>query len=156
VDAVIREDSPVVTSEWSMIDESANGFRIRFLKGNKWQASAGDVVAIQPRESSKVHVCLVRRVSSTRGQLELGLQLLAPQASIIELSTGRLNARRAIYLHNLPAHGQCPGIIAKPGQLKSKQQVVFKTASQVLQRKIGKCIEANVGLEFVALTPLPD
>ena len=156
VDAIIRDDRPVISSEWSMIDESANGFLIRFLKGNKWQASAGDVVAIQPRESSKVHVCLVRRVSSTRGHLELGLQLLSPKVSIIELATENLGNRRAIFLHNLPAHGKCPGIIAKPGQLKTRQQIVFKTADHFLQRQIGKCIEANEGLEFVALTPLPD
>ena len=156
VDAIVREDNRFFTSEWSMIDESANGFRIRFLQGNKWQASSGDIVAIQPRESSKIHVCLVRRVSSTRGQLELGLQLLSPQASIIELETENLNNQRAIFLHNLPAHGKCPGIIAKPGQLKIRQQIVFKTAGRISQHQIGKCIEANEGLEFVALTLRPD
>ena len=156
VDAIVRADRPVISSEWSMIDESANGFRIRFLQGNKWQASSGDVVAIQPRESSKIHVCLVRRVSSTRGQLELGLQLLSPKVSIIELATENLSDQRAIFLHNLPAHGKCPGIIAKPGQLKTRQQIVFKTAGQILQGQIGKCIEANEGLEFVALTLPPD
>ena len=156
VDMILREDRPIATSEWSMMDESPNGFLLRFLKGNQWQAGVGDVVAIQPRESSKVHVCLVRRVSSTHGELELGLQLLSPQVSIIELPTGSIRSQRAIFLHNLPAHGKCSGIIARPGQLKSKQQIVFKTAGQVLQRNIGKCIEANEGLEFVALTPSLD
>jgi hypothetical protein len=156
VDIILREERPVATSVWSLIDESPNGFLLRFMKGNQWQAGAGDVVAIQPRESSKVHVCMVRRVSSRNGQLELGLQLLSPQVSIIELPTGSTRSQRAIYFHNLPAHDQSAGIIARPGQLKSKEKIVFKAAGKVVQRKIGKCIEANEGLEFVTLTPLPD
>jgi cyclic-di-GMP-binding protein len=157
VDAISRDENDARSSEWSLVDESPNGFRVRFLKGNKWQAGAGDIVALQPRESSKVHVCLVRRMASTRGRLELGLQMLSPQFSVVDLATGKAGGgQRAIFLHNLPAHGKCSGIIVRPGVLKAGQQVSLKSTGRILHRQLGKCIEANDGLEFYALEPIPD
>lgn len=44
------------SSEWALMDESAEGFRLRFLRGDKSNLVAGDIVALQPRESSKIHI----------------------------------------------------------------------------------------------------
>ena len=74
VDAASRYDGRDFTSsEWALVDESPDGFRLRFIKGEKKTLGAGDIVALQPRESSKIHVCLVRRISSSQARLEIGL-----------------------------------------------------------------------------------
>lgn len=143
-------------SEWSLVDESPDGFLIRFIRGEKSKIGAGDIVALQPRESSKTHVCLVRRIATTRNRLELGLQLLAPQVSLINLPAPEEPGRRAIYLHSLPAYGEVSGLITRPGTLLSRQQITLNTAGRTRRHQIGQCIERNDGLEFVAIDPLPD
>lgn len=143
-------------SECSLVDESPDGFLIRFIRGEKSNIGAGDIVALQPRESSKIHVCLVRRIATTRNRLELGLQLLAPQVSLVDLPIPEKPGRRAIYLHSLPAYGKFSGLITQPGTLVSKQQITLNMLGRTRRHQIGQCIERNEGLEFVALDPLPD
>jgi len=156
LDAVGRHHDDLSPSEWSLVDESPDGFLIRFIRGEKWKFGAGDIVALQPRESSKIHVCLVRRIATTRHRLELGLQLLAPQVSLVDLPTPEKTERRAILLHSLPAYGHFSGLIARPGTLVSRQQITLNTLGRTRRHQIGQCIERNDGLEFVALDPLPD
>jgi hypothetical protein len=141
-------------SEWSLIDQSPDGFLVRFIQGENWKIGVGNVVALQPRESSKVHVCLVRRIATnTDGRLELGLQALSPQVSVVDLP-GHGEIRRGIYLHRLPNYGDRPGIIARPGHLASGHKIRLAAADQTQLWQIGRRLEASEGLEFFALVPL--
>lgn len=144
----------ISASEWSLIDESPDGFLIRFIKGEKCQFGAGDIVALQPRESSRIHVCLVRRIASVRNRLELGLQLLSPQVSVVTLAANGSAATRAVFLHSLPAYGPQAGLIIAPGHLVNKQSLSFTTLGRKLERQVGRILEANEGLEFVTLEPI--
>lgn len=155
-DAVCRHESPgFAASEWSLIDESPDGFLVRFIKGEQCQFGAGDIVALQPRESSRIHVCLVRRIASSRNRLELGLQLLSPQVSVVTLPNGSAAGTRAIFLHSLPAYGRFSGLVLPPGKLASHQKLSFNILGRNIERQVVKTLEANEGLEFVTLEPLP-
>jgi len=138
------------TGEWSLIDESPDGFRVRFVRGEQCPLSAGQVVALQPRESSRIHVCLVRRAVTVRNRLELGLQILSPQVSVVALPNGE----RAIFLHSLPAFGPYAGLITLPGALQNRKRLNLKVHGLSIERRIGRVLEANEALEFVALEPL--
>ncbi|MDR0777043.1 MAG: hypothetical protein LBE81_10470 [Azonexus sp.] len=141
----------LTTGEWSLIDESPDGFLVRFVRGEQSRFSAGQVVVLQPRESSRTHVCLVRRVGAVRNRLELGLQLLSPQVSVVALPDGG----RAIFLHSLPAYGPYAGLITAPDALHGRQQLILKVHGRPIERHIGRMLEANEELEFVALEPRP-
>ncbi len=143
-------------SEWALIDESPDGFLLRFIKGEKKHIGAGDVVALPPRESSNTHLCLVRRISSSQVRLEIGLQLLSPQTTIVEVAAENEPDQRAIFLHNLPAYGKFSGLIVAPGVYRSGQRITVKFPGRLLHRQIGTCMESNEGLEFFALDPIPD
>ncbi len=157
VDTASRyEGRDFMSSEWSLIDESPDGFLLRFIKGEKKRMGAGDIVALQPRESSKIHVCLVRRISTSQIRLEVGLQLLSPQISVVDVIADDTPEQLAIFLHSLPAYGKFSGLIANPGNYRTGQTIMIKLPGRSLHRKIGTCMEANVGLEFFALDPLPD
>ena len=141
-------------SEWSLIDQSPDGFLVRFIQGENWKIGVGNIVALQPRESSKVHVCLIRRIATnTDGRLELGLQALSPQISVIDLP-GHGEIRRGIYLHRLPGYGDRPGIIARPGHLASGHKIKLAAYGETQLWQIGRRLEASEGLEFFALVPL--
>lgn len=150
-----HESQGFSASEWSLIDESPDGFLIRFIKGEKCQFGAGDIVALQPRESSRIHVCLVRRIASVRNRLELGLQLLSPQVSVVTLAANGSAATRAVFLHSLPAYGPHAGLIVAPGHVRGNQPLSFTTLGRSMERRVGRTLEANEGLEFVTLEPLP-
>ena len=142
------------SSEWALVDQSPDGFLVRFVQGENWKLGVGNVVALQARESSSVHVCLVRRVATTsQGGLELGLQVLSPQVSVVNLPChGEI--RRGIYLHRLPGYGNRPGIIARPGHLASGHKVKLNAFGDTRLWQIGRRLEASAGLEFFALVPL--
>jgi len=151
-----HESRAFFTSEWSLVDEGPDGFRVRYIKGEKSIIGVGELVALQPRESSKIHICLVRRIASSSARLELGLQLLSPQVSVVDVTSGRNASTRGVFLHSLPAFGKFSGLIVPPGKFMSGQKITFNSLGRTLHRQIGKCIEANQGLEFVALDSLPD
>ena len=156
LDAVGRDHARTFSaSEWALVNESPDGFLIRFIKGEKCQFGAGDIVALQPRESSRIHVCLVRRIAAVRNHLELGLQLLSPQVSVVAIPNGSAAGERAIFLHSLPAYGQFSGLIVAPGKVTIHQRLRFETLGRTIERQVGKRLEANEGLEFVTLDPLP-
>ncbi|NTV71103.1 MAG: hypothetical protein HGA71_13285 [Azonexaceae bacterium] len=157
VDSASRYDGRDFTSsEWAMIDESPDGFLLRFIKGEKRNLGAGDLVALQPRESSKIHVCLVRRISSSQIRLEVGLQLMSPQVSVVDIVAEDTPDQRAVFLHTLPAYGKYSGLITAPGAYRTGQKIMVKLPGRSLHRQIGTCMEANEGLEFFALDRLPD
>ncbi|MBU1363569.1 MAG: hypothetical protein KKE51_07065 [Gammaproteobacteria bacterium] len=157
VDSASRYDGrDYASSEWAMVDESPDGFRLRFIKGEKRKLGAGDIVALQPRESSKIHVCLVRRISSSQIRLELGLQLMSPQVSVVDVVAEEIAEQRAVFLHTLPAYGKYSGLITAPGTFRTGQKIMVKLPGRSLHRQIGTCMEANEGLEFFALDRLPD
>jgi cyclic-di-GMP-binding protein len=144
------------TSEWAMVNESPDGFLLRFVKGEKSNLGTGDIVALQPRESSKIHVCLVRRIASSQVRLELGLQLMSPQVSVVDICADQIPDQRAVFLHSLPAYGKHSGLITAPGTVQTGQKITLKLPGRSLHRQIGTCMEANEGLEFFALDLLPD
>ena len=157
VDASSRYDGRDFTSsEWALVDESPDGFRLRFIKGEKKTLGAGGIVALQPRESSKIHVCLVRRISSSQVRLEIGLQLLSPQVSIVDVLGSDAQESRAVFLHSLPAYGKFAGLIIPPGLYRPGERVVIQLPGRALHRLLGTCLEANDGLEFYTLEQLPD
>lgn len=146
----------MVTSEWSLVDESPDGFRIRFIRGETTKVTAGELVALQPRESSKTHICLVRRISSAATRLELGLQLLSPQVSVVNVLSKGAPVCRAIFLHSLPAYGKFSGLIAESDQLSTGQTIHFETLGRTLHRQVGVSLEHSEGLSVFALDTLPD
>lgn len=157
VDAASRYDGRDFTSsEWALIDESPDGFRLRFIKGEKKTLGAGDIVALQPRESSKIHVCLVRRIVSSQTRLEIGLQLLSPQITVVDVQGCDAQESRGILLHSLPAYGKFSGLIIPPGVYRASEKIVIRLPGRSLHRLLGSCLEANEGLEFFTLEQLPD
>lgn len=157
VDSATRyEGRSFSSSEWALIDESPDGFRLRYIKGEKSSMGAGEIVALQPRESSKIHVCLVRRISSSHIRLEVGLQLMSPQVSIVDIFAEDTPEQRAVFMHSLPAYGKFSGLITAPGAYRPGQKIMLKLPGRTLHRQIGSCMEANEGLEFFALDLPPD
>ncbi len=148
---------PVALSEWSLVDESPEGFGVRYLKGEKSRIEAGEVVALQPRENSRLHICLVRRIASTEHhRLELGLQELSGSGVVVDLPhPAREFVEQAVLIPRLPGYASVAGILARPGCLKSGQSVTLRDAERSIQYAVGAPLERHPRIELFALEPLP-
>ncbi len=147
---------PLAISEWALLDESPEGYGIRYIKGEKTAIEAGEVVALQPRENSRVHICMVRRIASPQHhRLELGLQELSANGIVIDLPSalGRTQ-RQAILIPHLPGHGNCAGILARPGAMRTGQRVNFRDPERAVRYTIGAPLEKNAHVELFALDPV--
>ncbi|MBN8501310.1 MAG: hypothetical protein J0M19_09195 [Sphingomonadales bacterium] len=143
---------PLATSEWALINESPDGFGIRFQKGEKWPMQAGDLVVLRTREGSRIHVCLVRRIANLdQHKLELGLQELSPEAGVLKLEDGQT----AICLPRLPAFQGSPGLIL-PAQyaVSSDLSVAIALNGSAHRWKPGKHAESNGRIQFHVLEPI--
>lgn len=99
-------------SEWAILDESPDGFGIRYLKGDTRQIQVGEVVGLRPRERDRLHVCLVRRVVNAGvARLEVGLQTLSPHAIAIAIG-GSAHPIHALLLPSMPGYRGEAGVIA--------------------------------------------
>jgi len=79
-------------SEWMVTNESPDGYSLMHISGHTEDLHVGDIVALQPLgERTEViplwHVCIIRwAISENPEHIELGLELLAPQATAAEIA----------------------------------------------------------------------
>lgn len=139
---------PLATSEWALVNESPDGFGVRYLKGEKWSMQAGDLVVLRTREESRIHVCLVRRIANLdQHKLELGLQELAPDARIVNLPDGQ----QAILLPRLPAFQGNAGLIVNADTPLPDMQIGIERGGTNSQWRPGKHAESNGRVLFQVL-----
>ena len=117
--AALATDTVTDGSEWTILDESPDGFGLRYLRGSAIDLQVGQLVGLRPREREKLHVCLVRRVvNGGAARLELGLQEIAPVAFALHLPGGRNGTTTpVIFFPAMPAHRGIPGALARTGTL---------------------------------------
>ena len=143
-------------SEWALVDESPDGFGIRYVRGDIGSVEVGDVVALRPRESSQVQVCLVRRVSNAgQTRFEIGLQTLSAHALVVDLP-GRSGGARAkgILLPRMPALGNAAGLLALPGSVPEGLELHYPAGGSTVTLRLAQRIDGNPQVDFHALTPV--
>jgi cyclic-di-GMP-binding protein len=140
-------------SEWYIVNESPDGFGLRYSRGDPGSFDVGDLVGVRPRERSRVHICLIRRVSNSgHGRFELGVQELSPLALPIPLAADpNSNARDAILLPRLPGFGNVSGLAAPAGILFSGGEVIWSRNNLSFRHQLGRRIEGNHRTELFLL-----
>lgn len=143
----------VPTSEWAIIDESPDGFRLRYHKGEQQQCQAGDVVGLQNKGQSRIHICLLRRIANIGpNRLEVGLQEIASSGRVVTLAISR---QRAIFIPKLPGHHGKPGLLLLPGTMPPGGQVVVDLPERGPTRfHAAFCLEGSTAMELHLLEQL--
>lgn len=84
--------TPTELSEWMITNESPDGFSLMHMSGQTQYLRVGDIVALQAlgdysEATPTWHVCIIRwAVSENPEHIELGLQILAPRATAVEIT----------------------------------------------------------------------
>lgn len=148
-----RPNGGPAVSEWALIDESPDGFGLRYLKGEIGNIEVGDIVGIRPRESGHVQICLVRRVSNAgQTRFEIGLQNLSPQALVVDLPAGNGKQRsKAVLLPHMPAFNNAAGLLATPGCVPENLEILYPTGGAKVRLQLAQRIEGNSRNDFYLL-----
>ena len=123
---ILALDTDVVAegSEWAILDESPDGFGLRYLRGNATELQVGELVGLRPRERERLHVCLIRRVvNAGAARLELGLQEIAPIAFPVPIPNEHATKKQALFFPTMPAHRGISGALARTGELHAGVQL---------------------------------
>jgi hypothetical protein len=84
--------APRDLSEWMVTNESPDGYSLMHMSGQTQHLRIGDIVALQAlgdqaEATPTWHVCIIRwAVSENPEHIELGLQILAPKATAVEVT----------------------------------------------------------------------
>lgn len=85
-------ETPVEQSEWMVTNESPEGYALMHISGQTHDLRVGDIVALQASDEQTDntpvwHICIIRwAISENPEHIELGLQLLAPKATSVEIA----------------------------------------------------------------------
>jgi cyclic-di-GMP-binding protein len=119
---------------------------LRYVKGETRQIQVGEVVAIRPRERRQWHACLVRRiVNAGAARLEVGLQLLSPEAVPVALDGAGSDA---VFLPTMPEQGGRAGLIAPAGVLADGREFALSGTGGNRTWRVERQLEANPRCEI--------
>lgn len=136
-------------TEWTVTNESPDGFALRYVGGNTGEVTVGEILAIRPHGSSAVHIALVRRATTTVVSLEIGVQILASgaTATTVDLAaedgTESAEPRRlqVIFLPRLPGYENAPAILAPPGAIAAGAEFTMAWEGRQERMRVARSIE---------------
>jgi hypothetical protein len=139
--------------EWSIVDESPDGFGLRQASGRRPSLTVGDLVGIGLRDVGRLHLCIVRRITEdARSRCRAGVQALAPEASALVVVTADLRRQLpVIRLDSLPAQQGRSAMVAAAGQLHAGTTLHVVGDPDGSTLRIGPLIEGNGRFELFLL-----
>jgi hypothetical protein len=148
-----RDPVRLSISEWYIVNESPDGFGLRYAKGDAEALDVGDVIGVRPRERSRIHICLVRRVSNAGlGRFELGVQELSPLALPIPIVNGNPDRYQdGILLPRMPAFANAAGLAAPTGLLTANKEIHWHRNGLHFHHRVERRIEGNHRTELFLL-----
>jgi hypothetical protein len=140
-------DAKLELSEWMVTNESPEGYALMHMSGHTDDIRVGDIVALQATDehadtSQAWHICIIRwAISENPEHIELGLQLLAPKATSVELANPfELNASKvhALILPATPPLRPTQSLIVPPGLIREnmKRIVVLQEDENLSVREL--------------------
>ena len=139
---------------WLIVNESASGYCLEYADGNSTKAQVGELVGIRRRshkQSWKWGIGVIRWMKfNTRQEMQLGIEMLNPDAAAIGLRTAaghdkQVNYQRTLLLPEIPSIKQAATLITAP--------VPWRVGNKLMLNILGK--DVRVGLtELVQNTGL--
>jgi len=158
-DGPIAADAEGEMTEWTVTNESPDGFALRYVGGNTGDVKVGEILAIRPRGSSAMHIAIVRRATSTVASLEIGVQMLASRAAATTVNLSRESGPepvvqrqvQVIFLPRMPAFDNAPAILAPPGTIGCGAEFAMPCKGRHMLMRVARCIAKTPTCEVLVL-----
>jgi len=133
--------APGELSEWMVTNESPDGYALMHMAGHTDHLRVGDIVALQaidedPEAYSPWNICIIRwAISENPEHIELGLQMLAPRATAVEVANPAAAISRkvaALMLPAMPPMREIPSLVVPTGvisELTHRVVVLFENTN---------------------------
>jgi len=144
--------SSAEANEWAILNESPQGYALRYLSGSVGAARVGDLVAIRTRDHGHVFACVVRWVRSEQGEnLEIGLQQMAGrfEPASFRRVQGRHYGQIPVLVAPLaePA-GRC-SVLAPSRLLGVRHEVLISRSGREARYVIRRIVESTTLIDLV-------
>jgi hypothetical protein len=155
----VTSAAQMALSEWSVTNESPDGFAFRYLAGNVAVVRVGDILGVRARDAANIQVCVVRRaLADALNSLEVGAQVLGSraQAAIIALpeesgATVTQRIARVVVIPKAPALRNAPVLIAQPDHFRPGMELALPNRGSPARVRIGPLIEKMATCELYVL-----
>jgi hypothetical protein len=146
------------SARWLVINESAGGMALSKFPGVPSSVSVGELLGVRSDRSNQWALGVVRRASiGDSGELEIGLQMLAPSAKPVSLRAGREGALElALLLPELPSLKQPATLVTSCGTYQPGHALEVETEAggapmRVLATRLLERTNSFVRFQFSAL-----
>lgn len=134
-------------SEWMVTNESPDGYALMHMAGHTAHLKVGDIVALQaidddPEAYSPWNICIIRwAISENPEHIELGLQMLSPRATAVEVANPSGQKSRkvaALILPAMPPMRQAQSLVVPTGLISesTKRVVVMYESTNLSIREL--------------------
>ncbi|OIR04576.1 hypothetical protein GALL_132460 [mine drainage metagenome] len=151
INTTVRQILPINPSRWQILNISAAGMSIRRHPTANKNIRIGCILGIKTKNETQWSLGLVRWAScGNRDRLDIGVQLIAPQAqSAIASINGREHNEMVLLLPEIPAANQAATIIAPKGTFEPARSLTL-TYNNVYQHiMLTKLIEHSNHFERI-------
>jgi len=136
------------TSRWQYTNISAGGMGLRKYQNVDAKVKVGDIVSVRSNTSSGWSIGILRWANNTDKNLDIGTQLIAPQASAVETRQQNEDAfRPALLLPEFPALNQASSIICNCGTYSPARILELKQPGKISRIMITKLVEKTCSFE---------
>jgi hypothetical protein len=148
----IQQKPAGAANEWAVLNESPEGYALRYLSGSVGAARVGDLVVIRTRDHDRMFPCLVRWVRSEPGEnLEIGLQQLRGQftPATFRRAQGRHYGQVPILAAPVPAAGKRLAVVAPSRLLGLGQEILIRQGSVEARYLTREIVESTTFVDWV-------
>jgi hypothetical protein len=150
---ITSRETPLRSSEWIIVNESARGFALKFMSGSLPPIGVGEVVGLKGKDRSPPFVCLVRWVQSNSSEhFEIGLQQLAPMVVPAVYKANELDKvapEPVLFFPEMPAQKRAPAVVAPPNRVQRDQAFSLRYRSGRLNLRASRVIEKTQSVELI-------
>jgi len=159
-------NTKVEPSEWMVTNESPDGYALMHMSGQTDDVRIGDIIALQAVDeqtgmSQAWHICIIRwAISENPEHIELGLQILAPSATAVELAPPfdlAMSKVHALMLPATPPLRPMQSLIVPPGLLRENtRHIIVLTEEENLsirELQADELCEQTSSVEIFTVSP---
>ncbi|MBT9611695.1 MAG: hypothetical protein IV108_00315 [Burkholderiales bacterium] len=140
-------------ANWQVLNESAGGVALAKDPTSVSKIKVGDIIGLGPKDTAGLGVAIVRWMqSSTDNQLELGAQMLAPQAEAVVIkpviAAPDVLFQPALLLPPVPALDQAARMVAARGSFQPMREFEMKSQGATRAVRATRLIEQTDSLDL--------
>jgi hypothetical protein len=140
--------------EWTIQNESADGFALRFARGAHRSLVVGQLVLVRSRERDATYLCVVRRVQSDGPEhLEIGVQQVVSAAEAARWQPEFAGEGATAVFFCAEARGAPARVVAPAGRARANSLLVVERRDRTMSLRARRFAERGSVADVIEVEP---